>query len=593
MDANPAELAPAAAVLEAAGIGVTSVDKAGFSAARSHLSDFDAILLSDIPADDLTQDGAAAVEKYVREGGGLLMAGGPGSFAAGGYYKTQVEEALPVYMDPQRQPVVNAVVLILDKSWSMGDTAGASGTKIDLIKEATIATVAGLKDTDYLAIISFDSASHLIRPMEKLGDEKQKVIDAVASLGSFGLTDWYAAMSIAADMLEPLRQVNKNVVLLSDGRPSAGPRDYRGIITEKLVKDSIKFSAVGCGKDANEALLRELVNIGKGRYYLIQDEKAVPQIKFENKKDDAGHAELLVVELPMKAQKAYVDRSLKDIRFDQAPELLGYNRVRAKDLAKVDLVISAKAEPLLARWHYGAGRSVAFTSDLKGRWAGKWIANWSAGYGQTLVRSVLWTLSRIDDYRITIQPRPDAVQVTLQVRDPSVLGKKGPSGRLLSPAESGGTGMSGPFASVPIAFERQGLDTFQAQIASAATPYLLQVGNDVSSFKVLACQSEPFLPAGELRLGTADMARLQQLAQSTGGTCLGLQEYVTSGLAFAKTRVRQRFDLGPWLLLAAGCLLYVEMIVKRSAAIARLLGRGDTSRSHLAQAQTFTTGRSA
>ena len=54
--------------------------------------------------------------------------------------------------------------------------------------------------------------------------------------------------------------------------------------------------------------------------------------------------------------------------------MLGYNRTRAKELAQVNLIISAKDEPLLARWHYGAGRSVAFMSDIKGRWAGRWIA---------------------------------------------------------------------------------------------------------------------------------------------------------------------------------------------------------------------------
>ena len=37
-----------------------------------------------------------------------------------------------------------------------------------------------------------------------------------------------------------------------------------------------------------------------------------------------------------------------------------------------------QAEPLLARWRQGLGQAVAFTSDVKNRWAVDWL-RWPAG----------------------------------------------------------------------------------------------------------------------------------------------------------------------------------------------------------------------
>src|SRR5207237_214487 len=78
---------------------------------------------------------------------------------------------------------------------------------------------------------------------------------------------------------------------------------------------------------------------------------------------------------------------LDGIGLEHAPPLRGYVSTKPKPLSEV-LLVSDYGEPLLARWRQGLGQAVAFTSDVKNRWASDWL-HWP-GYQQfwaQLVRS--------------------------------------------------------------------------------------------------------------------------------------------------------------------------------------------------------------
>ena len=73
------------------------------------------------------------VRSYVQDlGGGLIMIGGDQAFGLGGYYKTTVEEILPVRSDfeKEKEKPSLAMILVIDKSGSMG------GQKIEMAKDA-------------------------------------------------------------------------------------------------------------------------------------------------------------------------------------------------------------------------------------------------------------------------------------------------------------------------------------------------------------------------------------------------------------------------------------------------------------------------
>ncbi len=58
---------------------------------------FDAVVLADVPATVMTSQQMELLKQYVIEfGGGLAMLGSENSFGLGGYYKTPVEEVLPL-----------------------------------------------------------------------------------------------------------------------------------------------------------------------------------------------------------------------------------------------------------------------------------------------------------------------------------------------------------------------------------------------------------------------------------------------------------------------------------------------------------------
>lgn len=72
----------------------------GFPRAAAELYGYHAIILDDLEAGFFTPDQMALVRDFVgRRGGGLLMLGGPDSFADGKYDRTPIGDLLPVYLD--------------------------------------------------------------------------------------------------------------------------------------------------------------------------------------------------------------------------------------------------------------------------------------------------------------------------------------------------------------------------------------------------------------------------------------------------------------------------------------------------------------
>lgn len=85
-----------------------------------------------------------------------------------------------------------------------------------------------------------------------------------------------------------------------------------------------------------------------------------------------------------------------DFQSKETPPLLGYvatsARARTRHLALGDSEEEKPERPLLATWHYGLGKSLAFTSDARDRWADKWLP-WG-GYSALWQRWIRWLLPR-------------------------------------------------------------------------------------------------------------------------------------------------------------------------------------------------------
>lgn len=72
----------------------------GFPKTADELFAYDGVILDDVEAAFFSQDQQTLLRNFVsRRGGGLLMLGGPDSFAAGNYARTPIGNLLPVYVD--------------------------------------------------------------------------------------------------------------------------------------------------------------------------------------------------------------------------------------------------------------------------------------------------------------------------------------------------------------------------------------------------------------------------------------------------------------------------------------------------------------
>ena len=68
------------------------------------LQNYELLILSNVPATALSQRQMEIARTYVQDlGGGFMMLGGEQSFGLGGYYKSVLEEVLPVRSDFEKE----------------------------------------------------------------------------------------------------------------------------------------------------------------------------------------------------------------------------------------------------------------------------------------------------------------------------------------------------------------------------------------------------------------------------------------------------------------------------------------------------------
>ena len=344
---------------------------------------YDLVIFDNVPASALATDQMKMVQSYVRDlGGGFVMIGGDQSFGPGGYYKTPVEETLPVSLDVRQKKHLPslALALVIDKSGSM------EGLKIQLTREAASAAAEFLSDRDSLGVIAFDSEAYPIINLSN-ADDKQAIRQKIASISAFGGTNIYPGLQMAHDWLEKSDAQMKHIILLSDGRSESG--DFHGIA--RSIRDSGEtLSTVAVGDDADNPLMGMLASTGGGRFYQVDSPETLPRI-FTREASLASRS--TIIEEPFSPRLSRPSAATNGIDWSAPPQLDGYVATAERDPVKspaIVALISDKDDPVYAVWQYGLGRAAAFASDAKPRWANKWM-NWS-GFGQfwtQLLRDVL------------------------------------------------------------------------------------------------------------------------------------------------------------------------------------------------------------
>ncbi len=333
------------------------------------LQDYDAIILNNVALNQLPSGSAEKVSEYVKGGGGLLMIGGNHSFGLGGYMRTAIEDALPVRLVPPQtiEKRLNvAVELIIDKSGSM-----AENQKLEFAKDAAREVIRTLKNEDLIGVIGFDSAPWIVVKLAPLSEVRESAIDRVGRLYPAQKTNLLPAIDEARRSLVRAEAGRKHMLILTDGKvPDAGP--FYIEMTKQMRVLGITVSTIMLGGEADIDMLKEMAEVGGGSFYQTLDSTMLPRIFLSDVKTASG-------ERSMKEQQEFAVRDgpgeLKSTTIRSFPPVRGYVQTRIKEGANLELVAVGgdKAEPLLASWTFGKGRSAAFTTDSNGRWSSYWI----------------------------------------------------------------------------------------------------------------------------------------------------------------------------------------------------------------------------
>lgn len=327
------------------------------------LEQFDFFVLSDVSADQVGLSQQDAIDRYVRDlGGGFIMAGGERGYGLGGWQGTRMERLLPVKMDSQRrrdQPTL-ALALVIDRSGSM------RGPKMELAKEAAKATSEMLSADDQIGVIGFDSQPTRVVRMQGASN-RLRISRDIGRLQAQGGTAIFPALDMAYQDLSITRAKVKHVILLTDGQ---APEQGIAELVQVMRAEGMTVSTIGLGADVNQGLLRSVATQGGGRSYFTNDPHNIPRIFMRETSTVARSSAVEEYFTPAVQTRADF---LRGIDMARAPFLHGYVATQAKPTPAQVVLVSDLGEPILARWRVGLGWSMAWTSDVKNRWAVEWV----------------------------------------------------------------------------------------------------------------------------------------------------------------------------------------------------------------------------
>jgi uncharacterized membrane protein len=391
------------------GLTVDAIDAQSIPANVDRLDTYDAVILSDVDPKQLSTAQMQSLATYVRDlGGGFILAGGEHVYGAGGYSGTAIEDLLPITFRAHGSHASISLIVVLDRSSSM-----AEQQKIQLAKEATKAPLDLLQTTDHFGVLVFDfNYKWYVNPKTPVID-RESIMQSISMIGVGGDTNIYPALREAGIQIAKSDDEIKHIILLSDGQTR---QDNFQALASRIAEAGITISTVAVGADADRRLLANIAAWGRGKTYFVQNPINVPGIFIE---DTISAGSQNLHEEPFRPLVKKSVEIFKGIDFSKAPLLQGYVSAKAKPTAEV-LLESYRDKPLLSRWQYGLGKTAAFTSDVKDRWAVDWL-NWT-GYAKFWSQLVRETMRRHDDsaFDFRVQRHGDSALITIDA-----MGKNG------------------------------------------------------------------------------------------------------------------------------------------------------------------------
>jgi len=520
------------------------------------LKSFSAVVFNNVARSQLSGSTPNTIEQYVKEGGGFIMIGGNRSFGLGGYIDSAIERILPVQMVPpqtMKKRLNVAVQLVIDKSRSM-----SFDDKLEYAKEAARETVRNLKDDDYVGVIGFDAAPFSVFPIERLATGRDRALSRIGQLFATGKTYLLPALDEARRGLMKVDAGRKHMIVLTDGQlPDAGPV-YLSLIKE-LRMLGITVSTIMLGGESDIEFLKSLAELGGGAFYQTLDARNLPRIFLSDIRVSSG-------ERTLQEDQEYAVRAgpdgVRSVTVQGMPPLRGYVQTKPRNGADLELVVlgNDKAEPLLASWMVGEGRSLAFTSDANGRWSNYWV-RWPRfqTFWSEALDSVRPKDAQSENIRFDLRTAVEhgALLLDLAVYDPRAAGT----------AQVALTSPDGTTRTVALQQSSPGRFIAKIDRATAGT-YRAQfkVGQFALTPVAWRLSGELF---GERRGNGFNQPLLERIASETGA----MLNPTPADLRALKRDRTQRESLSFWLAVLAAAALLINVLLREGVVRIGTMGR--------------------
>ncbi len=517
------------------------------------------VILDDAPAASIPPGAQHAINRYVSElGGGLVVTGE--ALRDDRYRGSEIEKTLPVTFEqqpppPSREPI--AVYLCIDRSNSMSyDSrypAVRDGERIRYAKQAAIALLRQLDDTDYAGVIAFDSQPYVLGHLQPLGEDRLELENRIERLQPGGGTDFKDALEIAQrEILQsgiPVRQI----ILLTDGDTNRQYHDHDTLISD-FANEHIPVSTIRIGPDlANLRLLQDFAQATGGVFYRVQDIEKLPLLLVGLTREAMNRRKQGRTSVETGPSSAI----LTGIDPHDIPPIDFYATANAKNGAQVPLRISRgdKSTPLLAAWQYGLGRAAVFSADPDSLATLSWI-RWNR-YVQFWSQLVSWTMREGEPGAFAMRIRSEsdgALTIEAEKAD-------------ANPVSNLVCRIAGPARDVDVPMTQADSSLYTGEVGPLprgkyVATLMFKAGDTERVITQRDFASPGALPSdtAELRLRPPNIELLARLAQATRGEFEAAPETVAAHRGGTVTVHR---DASPMLLPLAILLFLGEVFVRR------------------------------
>jgi Mg-chelatase subunit ChlD len=304
------------------------------SSVPADLDGYAAVVMQDTPAGNVGN--ATALQEFVIDGGGLVVAGGENAYENGGYETSPVASMLPVRVGNATGGESNIVVLV--------DVSGSAEGGLSIQKAVALDVLDQLGDENRVGVVAFNYNAYRVSELQPLGQNRADTADRIRRLESGGATDIAVGLQGADELLGDREGT---IILLSDGQDRLGPP---AAVANQLGREGTRVISVGVGRRVGVATMRQIASESGGSYFAADETERLRLLFGGSSRRYQGENLTIVTE------NTFITSGVElTANPGQA------NNVQVKPGADYQ-VATADGKPAIASWRFGLGRVVSITA---------------------------------------------------------------------------------------------------------------------------------------------------------------------------------------------------------------------------------------